>query len=359
MRPLALALGCLAAAALSSCDSKGGPFKIGVILPLSGDTASYGISVRRGIELALADERAAGLTNVELVYEDGHCEGRSAANAANKLISLDKVRLLVGEVCSGGTLAVAPIAHRRKIPLITPASTSPMISKAGPFMFRTIPSDALQGAFAADLMKKKGFRRVAVLYPNEDYGIGFKKVFESGFAAAGGQITASETFERGSVDLRAQITKVRESKPDAVFLICNSPDSALAAIRQIRETGVKVPLFGSEGIKTKETAELAAAEGTVITSVSAGHAAFAEKLKKAYGEDPGPYAAQGYDAMRTAAAAIRAAGPDADGAKLRDAIRAVTFEGVSGTIRFDDHGDIAGNYEVLVVRKGKFEKLEP
>ena len=311
--------------ALTSCGPADSRLKIGVILPLSGDTASYGISVKRGIELALADERATGLSNVEVIYEDGHCEGRSAANAANKLISLNKVNLILGEVCSGATLAVAPLAARKRVPLITPASTSPEISKVGAWMFRTIPSDALQGAFASALMKNCGFREIAVLYPNEDYGIGFKKVFEKNVRENGGQITASETFERGSVDLRAQITKVRESKPAAVFLICNSPDSALAAIRQIRELGVKVPIYGSEGIKTKETAELPEAQGVIVTSVSAGNAAFTARIKSTYGEDPGPYAAQGYDAMKTASLAIRAAGPKPTPEDLRAAIASVVF----------------------------------
>ncbi|MFA7286278.1 MAG: penicillin-binding protein activator [Patescibacteria group bacterium] len=333
-----------------------GPIKIGWVGPLSGGAASYGESIRRGVEMA---SRELNPGTIEIVFEDTKCEGRDTVNAVNKLISVDGVSAIVGEVCSGATLAAAPVANQNGVVMISPASTSPRLSEAGTFFFRTVPSDASQGLFGANLVYDNGFRKLAVLYSNEEYGLGFKDVLTKQFSERGGAVVATETFGRDDVDVRVQIEAVKSAEPDAVYIVVNNPETAVATLKQLRELGVTVPLYGSEGLKSDDILIGAgiAAEGLIVTSVSAGTSGFIERHKAEYnGAEPGPFAAQGYDAMRALNLAIL------KGARSGDAIakvlREVTFEGASGHIDFDEHGDVVGNYDVVRAKGGKFIPVE-
>jgi branched-chain amino acid transport system substrate-binding protein len=327
-----------------------GPIKIGFMGPLSGDAASYGESTKKGVDLALKDF---GLENVEIIYEDSRCEPGEAVNVINKLIEIDKVSAVVGELCSSATLAAAPIAVENRTVLISAASTAPDLSKAGNYVFRTVPSDALQGSFGAQLVYDLGYKKLAILFGNEDYGIGFEKVLREEFEKLGGK-TVSESFSRDSNDLRTQITKIKSESPDAVYLISNSPKSAVAAIKQLKELGLKSVIFGAEGLKSDEILNGAgdSAEGMIVTSVSSGSSGFIERHRVEYGEGPGPFAAQAYDAFTALAMAVK------DGARTGEAIKNfllnVEFDGASGMIKFDQNGDVSGNYDIFVVQDGTF-----
>lgn len=329
---------------------KSDTINIGFMAPLSGDAASYGLSILKGAQLAVKE---AGLSKVRLITEDSKCDGKEAVSAINKLISVDKVQAIVGEVCSGATLAAAPLAEQNKVVMISAASTSPEITK-NPWVFRTVPSDALQGAFGAELIVRDGYTKLAILYGNEEYGLGFSTVLNQNFPVQGGEVVASEAFERGSVDLRTQLTKIKNSGANAVYIISNSPDSAVAALKQIKELGLKVTVYGSEGLKGQAILDGAggAAEGLIVTSVSSGNIGFLRKYQEAYGEEPGPFAAQAHDAFKALALALRQGA--SNGEEMRNALLNMQFQGASGVIDFDSNGDVAGNYEVFVVEEGEF-----
>ncbi|MBI4021959.1 MAG: penicillin-binding protein activator [Candidatus Andersenbacteria bacterium] len=326
------------------------PVKVGWLGPVTGDAASYGASIKRGVELAQRLTNA----NIELVFEDSKCEGKDAVSAVTKLINTDGVQAIIGEVCSGATLAAVPVATQRRIPMISAASTSPKLSESGEYFFRTVPSDARQGAFGAQLVYDKDFRRLAVLYSNEEYGLGFNNVLKEKFAALGGQVVSSEAFERTAVDLRTQLTKIKNAQPDAIYLISNSPDSASAALKQITELNIDAAIFGSEGLKSPDILAAAgeAAEGLILTTVSAGTAEFSQQHRAEFGSEPGPFAAQGYDAFSALARA--AASGAVTGPAIMEQLRTIEFDGVSGHIKFDEHGDVAGNYTVFEVADGQF-----
>lgn len=365
-----LLVGCAAPKAAEQAPQQ--TIKIGFMGPLSGEAASYGESIKRGVELAKADLKA---DNIEIVYEDSKCDGKEAVNAINKLISVDKVVAIIGEVCSGATLALAPVAEQNHIVIISPSSTSPKITQAGDYIFRVIPSDALQGDFGARLIYDKGSRKLAILYGNEEYGVGFKNVLEDIFPKQGGEIVASETFERGSVDLRTQLTKIKNAQPDAIYLITNSPDAAVAALKQIKELGIEAAVFGSEGLKSPDVINDAgdAAVGLTVTSVSIGTPEFLAKHKEVYGTEPGPFAAQGYDAfaalyepLRFTVLSSSIAPVDAQSqedllndvrSRLPFLLKNINMIGVSGNIAFDENGDVAGNYDVYEVKDGEFVKV--
>ena len=326
---------------------------VGFMGPMSGDAASYGLSILKGAQLAVNE---LDLKNVKLVVEDSKCDPKEAVSAINKLISVNKVQVIVGEVCSGATLATAPIAAQNKVVMVSAASTSPKITPAGDYIFRTVPSDAHQAAFGAELLYQRGHKKLAVLYSNEEYGVGFNEVLKRIFPLLGGEVVASEPFERGDVDLRTQLTKVKSSGADAVYIISNSPDSAAAALKQIKEMGLKVKIFGSEGLKSQAVLEGAkgAAEKMILTSVTSGNIGFMTKYKAMYHEEPGPFAAQAYDAFKATGLAIKEGAKT--GEEIKNKFASVQFNGASGNVAFDANGDLAiASYEVYIVENGKFE----
>ena len=136
--------------------------KIGFMAPLSGDAAAYGESIRRGVDLAIKDM---GPANVQIIAEDTKCSGPESVSAIQKLINVEKVQVVIGEVCSGATLPAAPIAAQYKVLMVSASATSPMITQE-PYVFRTVPSDALQGDFGADLVLAKGYKKLAILHSN-------------------------------------------------------------------------------------------------------------------------------------------------------------------------------------------------
>lgn len=326
--------------------------KVAIMGPLSGDAAVYGDSVRRGVGLA---KDLGKFDNIELVFEDSKCEGKDAAAAINKLISVDGVDAIIGELCSSATLAATPIANQNKVVMISPGSTAPSLTEeGGEYFFRTVPSDALQGAFGAELVAQKGYKKLAVLYVNDDYGAGFDSVLKEEFPKHGGEVVASEAVERKATDLRAQLTKIKAAEADSLYIISNSPDTASAALKQITELGIDAQVFGSEGLKNEDIVEAAqgGAEGMILTTVSSGNDEFNNEHFAMFGAFPGPFAAQGYDALWALGwASSYGAG---DGEALKNKLHDADFDGASGHISFDENGDVAGNYNVYEVVDGDF-----
>jgi branched-chain amino acid transport system substrate-binding protein len=328
--------------------------KIGFMGPLTGDAASYGESIRRGVELAMVE---ANLQGVEVVFEDSQCAGPTAVSAINKLITVNNVVAVVGEVCSGASLAAAPVAEQNGVVMISPASTSPEITNAGDYIFRVAPSDALQGAFGAELVYNNNHKTLAILYSNEEYGVGFEEVLRTRYEELGGEVVASEPFSTEATDVRTELAKIKAKKPDALYIISNAPSLAAAALKEARELGITAARYGSEGLKSPDILESAgeSAEGLVVTSVSSGTSDFIAKHNAAYGIDPGPFSAQGYDAFRALVLALDRGART--GAEIKDALYAITFEGASGAISFDENGDVSGIYEILVVENGAFKPV--
>lgn len=329
--------------------------KFGVMVPLTGDAASYGNSVKNAVMLA---KKEAGADHVELVFADSKCEGKDAAAEVQKLISVNKVDAIIGELCSDATKAAVPIAEAAKVPMVSPASTAPDVTSLGSYIVRTVPSDALQGAFGAKLVSDKGLKKLAVLYVNNDYGVGFNDVLKREMPNHGGEVVVSEAVEKQSVDMRTQLTKIKAAGPDALYIISNSPDTAGAALKQTKELGLEVTVFGSEGLKSQDVLDAAqgAAEGVLLTTVSGGSQTFVDAHKAEYGEDPGPFAAQAYDAFKALfMASEQAFGEENDDTvSFIDALMAVEFEGASGNIKFNETGDVQGNYIVFTVKDGAF-----
>ncbi|MBL8031327.1 MAG: ABC transporter substrate-binding protein, partial [Candidatus Doudnabacteria bacterium] len=155
-----------------------GPIKVGVILPLTGDAAAYGEPMRNALTLAADDVNkngGVGGKDIVLIYEDGKCSGKDAASAASKLVSIDKVQVIIGGFCSSESLAALPVVETAKVALFSGGSSSPDLTGKSRFFFRDYPSDASQGKVLAELAWKRGLKKVAFIQEQLDYPWGLYK----------------------------------------------------------------------------------------------------------------------------------------------------------------------------------------
>ncbi len=325
--------------------------KVGVIMPMSGDVAAFGNNVINGIKIA---EKEMNLQNVQLIYEDGKCNAKDSVNAMNKLVQVDKVSAVIGELCSAATLPNAPIANQYQIILLSPTASAPKIKDAGDYVFRTIPSDENQGKFAAKLLEKRGHKSLAILNTNEDYGLGLGAVLQQSFEADGNKVTAVEKFNSGTTDLRTQLLKIKETNPDAIFIASNSIDSSVAIFKQIKELGITAKLFGSEALYGQSYIDGAkdAIEGLEVTTLTTGSSDFKQKYMAAYGKDAEPFSPFGYDAYKAIGLAIQQGART--GTEIKDKLYQEQFQGATGLIKFDSYGEVSGEYLVYKVVNQKY-----
>ena len=322
--------------------------ELGAVLPLTGDTASYGQAAQRGIDLAVETINAGGGVNgkmVKVVYEDTQGQATVAVSGFQKLITVNQVPLVFGAAASSISLALCPIANEEKVILFSPISSSQALTKeGGPFFFRVCPSDVVQAFMMAEWIQEEGHRTAGVIFVKNSWGEGLKNEFESRFQAIGGEVVAIEAVQEGVRDLRAQLTKVKAADPDALYAITYGREGG-ALLRQAKELAFTKPIYGADVWGSPELLETAgdAANGVQIVVPTklegSDYESFAAKFQSKYGEEPDTYAAYAYDMTIIAVDALRKA---PSGEELRRALGATSHEGVTGLTRFDENGDVVG-----------------
>jgi branched-chain amino acid transport system substrate-binding protein len=343
---------------------------LGEVGSLTGSEATFGISTRNAIELAINEVNAAGGVKgkkIEIRVYDNQSKPEEAANAANRLINQDNVLLILGEVASTNSIAMATKAQPAKVPMISNASTNPKVTQIGDYIFRVCFIDPFQGyvmaKFAHDNLK---INKVAVLRDlGSDYSQGLADVFERKFTEMGGKIVAGETYTKGSTDFRSQLTAIKRAAPDAIYIPGYYNDIGLIA-RQARELGITAKLMGGDGWDSEKLFELggSAVEGSYFSNHYSPDdpnprvQKFIASYKKAYGSVPDSLAALGYDAAMVAVDAIKRA-PSFDRAAIRDAIaQTKNFHGVTGSITLDEKRNATKSAVVLEVEKGKTKYVD-
>lgn len=356
---------------LSSCSHKteARTVPIGVIMPLTGDAAIYGVPSFNAMKLAVsqaeADLSQQGI-RVELISEDSQAKPAMAVSAVQKLVNANHVRAVLGPLASSETLAVSPIAETNKIVLLSPSSSAPAITSAGDYVFRTELSESLGGVAQADLaVDKLGYKKVACIYINNDYGAGLFEVFKQRFTEKGGIVTFAEAFAQGTTDFRGTLAKISSVQLDAIFII--SHDEILNFVRQEVELGIKIPIYTTPMFEDRRNLEKLGplANGVIYTyygtfnpDVKLGPTqAFVQAYTTRFGEPPTYYAALAYDATRILLKALQAA--EAERIELKDALLQVqSFEGVTGKMSFDKNGDILKPVSLKTVKDGRFTFLQ-
>ncbi|UUX91361.1 ABC transporter substrate-binding protein [Methanoplanus endosymbiosus] len=340
--------GCTSEAA--STQDKVPAIKIGVMCPYTGDLSPYGQAVRNGVNLAF---EKANPENVELVYEDSAGSVKAAMDGIRNLVQEEDVQAVIGDITSGSTLTAAPFANKYHVTLISASSTSPDITDSGDYIFRTIPSDDQQGRFASELIYTEGHHNLALIFTNNGYGVGLTKVVRESYADLGGRIVADESVDAGSSDVSALVSKLKAVNPDAVYLISNSPEITALVLNEIAVQGIDTRLYGSEGLMGQTTLDIGKpAEGLTITAVSSGTPEFAQEYEAAYGEGPGPFSAQGYDAALALFKVIQEGALTKE--EIKTALYSVELDGVTGKVSFDENGNIDGGYIASTVKNGQF-----
>ena len=339
--------------------------KIGLITPLTGDVASIGTDVLQGAQLMLDEINSAGGINgipVKLIVEDGRCTGADAASAAQKLINVDKVVAIHGAGCSGESMAVAPIAEAAGVVMISGVSTSPDITNAGDFIFRTAPSDALKTAAMAQYFSEQGFKKVAMITENTDFCEGFRAALKEK-AAEGTSYVFDEVVEPGTKDYRTLIARLENMDFDVFVANVQTPPTGAAMLQQLREQGLEQLVISHDVMDSSITIELTgdASEGFQVINVPtiADESEFGMKFLAKYGEPQSniTWGAFGYDTLGVLAEAIATVGTE--GTAIRDYFYGLdTYHAVIGDISFDENGDVVGiAYALREVKDGAFVKI--
>ena len=324
--------------------------KIGVAEALTGGGAQYGVPIRNGFQLAADEINAKGGINgnkIQLVIEDEQGKKEEAINVFKKLIFQDKVLMIFGPTLSNSMFAAGPVANGAKVVAFGTSNTANGITDIGPYIFRNsvMESDVLPTTVTTAVKHYK-LKTVAVIYGNDD---AFTKsgydVFKQVLADQKIPVTTTETYVKGDVDFKAQLTKIKGTNPDAVVCSCLAEEAANIML-QARGLGLKVPFIGGNGFNSPKLFEISklAGEGTFVGSPWANsnpapaNKAFVAAYQKKYGVEPNQFAAQAYDALNIAAAALKdvklSGDVSTDREALKNALPKVNINGATGPFKF-------------------------
>ena len=351
--------------------------RVGVVAELTGDIPAVGASCKNAAEMAVKEVNDAGglevggnKYKVDLFIEDNAGKADQSASAAQKLITQNNVVAIIGPNASRYAIPASEIAESSKVVLITPWSTNPkttLDARTGApkkYVFRSCFIDPFQGRvvakFAMDNLKAK---KAAVLYDvASEYNKGIAEFFKQTFEQIGGQVVAFETYTTGDKDFSAQLTKIKETNPDVIFLP-NYYSEVPLQIQQAHRLGITAPFLGSDSWGSADLLKLGGQdlEGYYFSTHYAADAAtpiatkFITAYKAKYGSTPDDVAALTYDAFGLLWTALKNAGK-VDRQAVRDALAKVPqYEGVTGNMKFQEgSGDPIKSAVILQIKNGQF-----
>lgn len=355
---------------LASCEEKSDKIQIGFFGALTGPDATFGLSSKDGIQLAMEEKNNSGGLlgkKIELKFYDTLGSTEEAKLTVERLISVDHVVAVLGEVASTRSLAGAPVAQKHGVPMITPSSTNPVITQTGNFIFRVCFIDPFQGEVMAKFaMHSKNLRKAAILRDKSSaYSNGLANDFIKTFTKLGGSIVEDQSYVGGDVDFLPQLQKIFKKQPEFMFVPGYYSEVGLIA-RQARNLGMTIPLMGGDGW---DSASLTEISGDAINgSYFSNHYTledprpevqeFIRVFEARFGRKPDSQAASGYDAARILFAAIEKSKSVVPG-EIRDALASTSgFKGVTGTISINDHRDAVKPAVVLQVQGRDFKFVE-
>jgi ABC-type branched-subunit amino acid transport system substrate-binding protein len=370
---------------------------IGLVMELTGPAGEYGQAGAKSVEMAFRDlNDAGGPHGCKLVTDtrDSQSQGTVAVDAANQLVQLKKVPVIIGGIISSVSIPIlTSVTAPAKIVQISPASSSPTLTalgregKTNGIFFRTITSDALQGTAAAKYALDQGFKKIAVIHVNNDFGVNMFGEFAKAYKALGGEIASVTPYNEKQSSYASEVTAAMASKPDGLYLISTPVDGATIARAWISQGGPAKFLLNDgmnspDFISSVGAKYLGEAYGTSSgTSPTASTEYFNANYKAFSNIDPGnPAADRAYDAGAIVGLAIAAAASQ-DPIAIRDAIfkvtdksgevvhagkvefakalglikdgKAIRYEGVIGPVSFDQFGDITGPFRLWKITDGK------
>ena len=315
--------------AATAAPASGEPLYFGVSGPLTGQNAQYGAQWKAGFDLALEQVNAAGGIHgrpLQYVFEDSQSDPRQAVAIAQKFVADRRILVELGDFSSPASMAASPIYQRAGLVQLGFTNSHPDFTKGGDFIWSPSVSQADAQPLLADLaVKTEGFKRVAVLYLNTDWGRTSKDVFVTAAKQRGAQVVAAEGYQPDEKDFRSTLVRVRDAKPDGIVLISYYADGALIA-GQLRATGIQLPIVAASSVYSPKFLELGA---TAVNGVATNTTffpdeprpevqTFVKQFRAKYQRDPDAFNAFAYDAVILAAEALKAGGTDRRA--IRDAL---------------------------------------
>ncbi|MCC6953112.1 MAG: ABC transporter substrate-binding protein [Deltaproteobacteria bacterium] len=352
----------LSSVPVATAQGTDGEIRIGWIGALTGPVAKYG--THQAATLAVEDINAEGGIRgrkLTLVTEDGQCKGPAAVAALRKLVSSDRVRFILGGHCSPESLAIAPLLSNLNVLALAACSTSPKLTGVSPNFVRLSPPSIIVGDMLAATAFADGRRRGAVIAEETDYAMPPAAHFKELFTRAGGVVADSFDFATADQDHRGLVSRIRALNVDGIYLGTQSKDTAILLVRQLRDQGVRLPIYGNEQVGNApngENSEIAKMfDGIVFADpefdvATPKSAAFAKRYSDRFGTKGlplGVWTAEAYDSVRLLARAIAECGDEI--AQVREClIKTENVEGVSGLVTILPNGDGARRYVVKVVQ---------
>lgn len=340
---------------------------LGFIGPQTGDLAVYGEIEKNVTQIAVDEINKDGGINgkqIQVTYEDDQCMGKNALSAAQKLINVDRIKILL-VTCSQSVLPIAPIAEKEHALVFASYAASSAISNAGDYTFRNAYSNADITRVAAENVIAK-YSKIAIISEVTDYAADLRDNFKKEFIQKGGVISAEENFQAGNKDFGTIVTKVLATKPEAVFINPTGDATGIPLLGKIRELGYKGQIYANFFAGGKKVQATKEAEGMIyfsdpVVSDSPRKADLLEKYKTRYGVYPDyeyPTVAR-YDSIYILAQAIKSAGEDPTAIK-NYLYQMPEFTGALGTYRFNERGDITNVQPVVnQIIKGEAVKYNP
>jgi branched-chain amino acid transport system substrate-binding protein len=331
----------------AGCAGASQGVKVALIFPMTGPVPTYGQSSQEGAELAIQEWNDKGGVlgeQVEWVLADGGCDGATATDAANKVIDQDKVKFIIGEVCSSASIPISEVANPKGVLQISPTSTNPDVTVGKPYVFRACFLDPFQGEVLASFAREDlGAATAAVMYDKgNDYVLGLASYFQQYFEQRGGTVVVYEAYTAEDTDFSAILSKVADANPDVLFL----PDyyNKVNLIgKQAKEKGITATMLGGDGWDSADLDPSSVDGGYHSNHYSAADPRpmvqnFLAKYEETYGKAPDALAVLAYDAAQVMLQSIENAG-STDPEEVRDAMANIAYEGVAGDITFNNDGD--------------------
>lgn len=345
---------------------------IGIVLPLTGQLSAGGQSLIAGIELAREEINRSSLLNgakINFIMEDNRSTPEGSVEAYNKLIHRDGVSVIIGPYTSSATSEAFPIAQQNEVVAISPTSASPGLSAMGDFLFRaSLTVNWLIPGGVRTTHEKLGYQKVATIFQAGDvFAQNSDAIIKETLHQNGVEVLITESFQVGQTDFSEQLTRIKESNPDAIFLSALPITEANDILIQTREIGIPPEVhFITQTLTPGEIERAgAAAEGAISftawtsTADTPGNRAFVDNYTMRAGVEPSAFTAQSYAAVHILANAIANA-QSIDSRAIRDALaKTRDLDTILGKFSFDANGDGIYNPVVLIVRNGKLEVFNP
>lgn len=349
------------------CGSKkeSNTIKIGAILPLTGDGAQIGALSNDAINLAINGyNNKKNLHNPKIIaiIEDDKLDPKISVSAFQKLHDVNDVKIVIGPISSGATLAVAPLANKNKVTIISTGASANKVTRAGSYIFRVELSDKSGGIKQAEYARDSlNFKNMAILYVNNDYGQGLASVFSKKFKELGGSVDLSDGFQQGTTDFRTILTRIKALKVDAIFFVFNT--EIVPFIKQKYELKVKAKVFTTPVLENQKYLNDLGKLANGIRYIYYGTfnkdnddslgTHFIQMFQKNYNQTPDYYAALAYDATGIVIKTLKDV--DYDLSKFNNALYKIkNYPGVTGNISFDQNGDVEKPVTLKTVRNEKF-----